>query len=437
MCKKRSSEKYKWIGAKISIHLLIIAIFFNTQFILPQWIQTNGPGGGNITSIVGNCNYLFAGTYIGGPYFSTNYGQSWTQRSTGISSHGISSLMIDGNDIFAGMIDPSSTSGNGIYISSDNGLTWTQASNGVAGRWVYSLAKVEDKIFAGTNSGIYQSTDHGGLWTSSNNGLPSNVSVYSITSFCNKIFAGTNGGGSNGPGGIYVSSDNGISWKLSNGGLQYKKDIALSISKNYAFFMEKEEIKKSFNYRNKIIASPLMPLRPTVYALKGIGNNLFAGTTEGTYISADTGSTWTLITDGLIYGEYVYSIEAKGCNIFAGTSGGVYVSTNNGKLWTRIVNGLLPNSSVNRLFIIGNNILAGTNGGVYLSTNDGATWTESNKGLACTQINTLAISGNNIFAGTFSPFGIMGIYRSTDLGENWSFTNNGITSRNVDKYYNY
>ena len=53
------------------------------------------------------------------------------------------------------------------------------------------------------------------------------------------------------------------------------------------------------------------------------------------------------------------SLAISGSNIFAGTSDGVFLSSNNGSCWAAVNTGL-TNTNVNSLAISGNNIFAGT-----------------------------------------------------------------------------
>ena len=48
-----------------------------------QWVQTNGPGGGQVYAIYASGPRLLAGTF-GGPYVSTNGGTYWMPVSSGI-----------------------------------------------------------------------------------------------------------------------------------------------------------------------------------------------------------------------------------------------------------------------------------------------------------------------------------------------------------------
>ena len=115
-------------------------------------------------------------------------------------------------------------------------------------------------------------------------------------------------------------------------------------------------------------------------------------------------------------GGTVFSLTVSGKNLFAGTSDGVYLSTNNGTSWSVVG---LTSTNVNALAISGANLFAGTNSGVFRSTNNGTNWTAVNTGLMNTQVMSLAVSGTNLIAGAY----IGGIFLSTDNGTSWSAVN--------------
>ena len=116
-------------------------------------------------------------------------------------------------------------------------------------------------------------------------------------------------------------------------------------------------------------------------------------------------SQWVQVTNGM--GNIVIlSLAYSGNNIFAGTSAGVYLSTNNGANWTQTS---LNNQYVLSLAVNGNYVFAGCGGsGVYLSTNNGTNWTQTS--LNNRDVYALAVNGNNIFAGTFSDSIMVYIY---------------------------
>ena len=110
-------------------------------------------------------------------------------------------------------------------------------------------------------------------------------------------------------------------------------------------------------------------------------SNIFAGTFGGgIFLSANNGSTWTTLSDGISErGMIVQTLKISGGNIFAGTLDGVFLSPNNGISWTSMINGLSGDGLyVQALALSSNNIFAGTGRGVYLSTNNGTTWTAEN-----------------------------------------------------------
>ena len=129
---------------------------------------------------------------------------------------------------------------------------------------------------------------------------------------------------------------------------------------------------------------------------------------------------WVQMSNGMGTNKNVWSLAASGDNIFAGTNFGVYISTNNGESWSLTS---LNNQWGSALLINGNNIYAGTNQGVFNSTNSGQNWMQI--GISNRTVWALTIHGNNIFAGT--DFG-HGVYRSTNNGLNWTQTSLGDTN---------
>jgi hypothetical protein len=80
-----------------------------------QWVQTNGPCGGQINCIAIRGNNIFAGTSGSGVYLSSNFGNSWIAANNGLSSSRVYALAINGDTIFAGTDD-------GVYLSTSDKL---------------------------------------------------------------------------------------------------------------------------------------------------------------------------------------------------------------------------------------------------------------------------------------------------------------------------
>jgi photosystem II stability/assembly factor-like uncharacterized protein len=207
----------------------------------------------------------------------------------------------------------------------------------------------------------------------------------------------------------------------------------------------------------------------TCFATKG--NNIYAGTCGGVFLSTDKGNSWTEKNIGLTYTS-VQAIAIIDTNIFVGTHlGGVFLSMDLGGSWARKnrelidwdVNALaikgkfifastyweasvyssflryddedsiqirwskknnaLPDVKVRSIVISGDNMFAATEGGVFYSTDNGNNWTPKNNGITNLNIYTLAIMGDDIFAGTWGA----GIFHSADNGNTWTQKNIGLT----------
>jgi hypothetical protein len=136
-------------------------------------------------------NNILAGTYGGGIYLSSDNGNNWTEKNSGLKSRDILSLSISGNNVYAG------TQGFGIFMTTDDGNKWIEINNGLTGMkqlCINSIVANENIVFAGTcGDGIFLSTNFGNNWIKKNKGL-TNLEPKSLSIYGNYIFAGTNGG---------------------------------------------------------------------------------------------------------------------------------------------------------------------------------------------------------------------------------------------------
>jgi len=159
-----------------------------------------------------------------------------------------------------------------------------------------------------------------------------------------------------------------------------------------------------------------------IYYSNGV---LYAGmssTYQGIYRSINGASNW--VYSGL-NGRNIIGIISLGNNIFAGTDSGVYLSTNSGVNWVAKNNGLPPNNlnGLGRICVSGGKVFASiqsglTLAGLYVSTNNGDNWTLNS--FATTGAEALGTNGNIMYGSAFQ----YGVYKSANAGLNWSFTNN-------------
>src|SRR5712692_9817374 len=103
----------------------VFSLFTNTNALHAQWIQTNGPYGAYVFTFAVSGTNLFAGTYDGGVFLSTNNGTSWTAVNTGLTNTIVNVLAVSGTNLFAGTI------GGGVFRSTNDGTSWTAVDTGL------------------------------------------------------------------------------------------------------------------------------------------------------------------------------------------------------------------------------------------------------------------------------------------------------------------
>jgi len=182
---------------RISRILVLIAfISSGTNHLMAQWVQTNGPEGGHVGSIIEDDAFFYAATF--GPIFKMNKNDSiWAPHLPSLTwALSANTLANIGTTIVAG-------GPYGVYRSSDHGVIfegWKSGLENVSG--VFCFAVKGNDLFAGTDRGVYRSTDHGANWSPANAGQDS-FQVWCLLVKDSSLFAWTDGGG------VYLSTDYG------------------------------------------------------------------------------------------------------------------------------------------------------------------------------------------------------------------------------------
>ncbi len=117
------------------ITVIYASVAVNMGSLQAQWMPTNGPYGGAITCFAVDSTTIFAGTYSGGVFLSTNNGQSWTPTKAGLINTNTRVLAADGVHLYAGT---DGSYGGGLFVSTNNGASWT--ASGLAPQGVNVLA---------------------------------------------------------------------------------------------------------------------------------------------------------------------------------------------------------------------------------------------------------------------------------------------------------
>ena len=292
------------------LSLLIVFLFICSIHSFAQWQTCNGPYGGSLNALTNNGSFVFAGTYSGGFYKSSNDGSTWTQANFGLTNTTINCLVMKDQYIFAGTL-------GGVFRLPPSGASWVPVNNGITFNSIFTLAVSGNHLFAGTyGGGAFVSTNNGNSWAAVNNGLGS-IYIRTSTVGFGYVYMGTEGG-------IFRSNNAGGSWTAVNNGLNPISTFSLGVA----------------------------------------GGNLYAGTYNGgIYRSANQGSSWTAINSGIPANTTVNTFIGVNWNILAGTySNGIFVSSNSGASWMQENNGFPNNTSLYAFTIKGNLIFAGTNG---------------------------------------------------------------------------
>jgi len=202
-----------------------------------NWIsKSSGLPGDRINSLAINLKgHIFAGTTSSGIYRSMNNGDSWIEINTGLPIKPVYCLGINSNDyIFAGF------EREGVFRSTDNGDNWTEVNNGLGWGFdrVYSLAFTpQGHIIAGSESGVYYSTDNGDNWT--------RIYYLRLEDFYNEIVSIAANSTAHiymgtmtleDPIGIWLSTDAGANWEARNTGLLEKRIRCLAFNSSDRLF---------------------------------------------------------------------------------------------------------------------------------------------------------------------------------------------------------
>ena len=384
-----------------------------------QWVQTNGPAGGDIMALVteGNNLYVVVGFRV---FRSTDNGDHWTLANGGLSGESVWSIAAIGTNLFVATIN------SGVFRSTDSGTNWIPMNFGIDKRYgsITSFAVIGTNLIAAAYDGIFRSIDSGAHWThhwmqsdTLDNGYFHTIFAVNGTNLYAAIDQRF---------GIFFSSDSGAHWSfMQNSPREIIYSFAvigtnLFAGSDSAIFRSTDN-GTSWNTVN-------YPLPASLLSLGSIGTKLYAGTNHGVFCSFNYGENWIPIDSGL----NVHVFAESGANFYAGSSRGVFRLSENEANWIPINYGLIG-TGIGSLAAIGPTLFAGNMWGkdniIYRSTDNGTTWTSiltpliqsSNLG------PTFAVIGTTLFVGTFGN----GIFRSTDNGNHWLSVDSGLASREV------
>jgi len=410
-----------------------------------SWHQTSGPEGGEIWALVvdpSSPQTMYAATWGGGIFKSTNGGFYWNAVNNGLADPYLNSLVLDKSNpqtLYAGADIA------GVLKSIDGGASWSVASNGLTDKGIWSLAidpANSQVMYAGTYaSGVFKSTNGGDSWSPVNNGIE-NMSVFSLVidpKDSQTIYAGTYSYDKAIGSGIYKSIDGGVSWNAVNAGLTGMDVTSLAIDPNNSQVIyagvQGPGIFKSINggiswaASSKGITGQWLGVRSLIVD-KTNSLIVYAGiwNAGGMYKSIDGGDSWSAFSykQGMNINALAFNPVSPN-EVYAGTNSGVYSAYLFGGSWSEIDRGLVA-TSIGALAVDPSapwTVYAGSDlGGLFKSTNRGVLWDPINYGLPDTTITSIAIdptTPQTVYVGTYC-----GVFKSINGGGFWSAANSGL-----------
>lgn len=370
--------------------LLLILIFLNCLVSNAQWIQCNGPYGGDITSFGQNkiTNTIFAGSSNNGLYrYRPNIGH-WENLINVLPAAWIREIAVLDSDVFV------TTLYDDLFRSHDNGNTWEKTiidtSTFLYSFYTDNVLTNDSLVIVTKYAKAYKSKDLGVTFTEIPPSIPDSTNyIIDIIQLGNRLFT--------------------LSSPLSTGNnIHYTDDMG----------------------QNWHIPSASIPKYGSWEGFRIFGKNIYAFGYPKIYVSSDSGNIWKDITpNDITKGTTFNDIYISGDTVLLATaSKGTYLSIDSGITFKKSYIGLPFQDIVSRKFLntYDKGLILATTSGIFNTRNFGLSWNDFNNNIATSNIYNISECNNRIFVGTE----IQGVFSSIDNGYSWQRKSNGLDSFN-------
>ena len=397
-----------------------------------------GPNGGDVRVVTidpRDKNRLYISTLDGQIHTSADGGKTWTLLvNLNEPQLILDQLFVDSRD--SKVIYTSGHRGKfagGFFKSVDGGATWKKAKE-LTGEAIHAMTQAKDDpnmLYVGTTNGVFISKNSGDDWEKvSSATMPVNLNSMAIDPRrSSTIYAGTNWR-------PYKSTDSGKSWRLIKAGMIDDSDvfavtidprnaehiIASACSGIYESFSGGDDWKKIQGIPSQSRRTRDIVQHPT------IPGTVYAGTTEGFWLTTNGGKSWALTTQRNLEINSIAVHPDEPNRVFIATNNyGVMVSNDGGKNFTptndnftsRFAYSVRPDvSQPNRLYATTQN--TSSSGGFFFTSMDaGKSWTQA-KGLDINRVSPFAVLQDRVDPNRMFLGSNIGIFRSLDRGLSWT-----------------
>lgn len=405
-----------------------------------------GPFGGDVRSLLIDSRQprvAYLGTSNGKIFKSQDAGASWAPLLPGIAqrSYVIDTLVQHPEEpehIYAGAWDLHSE-GGGLFESRDGGATWKRmALPGApsAVRGISICARRTSSIIAGTLSGAFVSADGGRSWRQVGGKLLEKAESVAIDPVDDRIlYVGTWRLG-------YRSNDSGKTWKLLQSGMPLDSDVfSIAIDKKnpaVVYSSACSGVYRSANRAQQWTRLRVLPNRFTiraqvVYVDPVNAERIYTGTTEGLFVSDNSGGAWRLLTSNAVTVNAIQVDPRNNSRIMIGTEyQGILVSTDAGRTWKESNRGFIHKQIAWVLAdpTASGGLIAGVtsgSGGVHAYDAKTGAWTPYEIGPGIRVLSFLVLPQNRgRLAGT-----VQGVYWQPNAAASWNKLKGSISKLTV------